>query len=345
MMPSFGLAARRSPRALTRNCMNKSTHQKLIEYCAYIVAGITFLGALLDTISNSIALITKSVTNIGTVALVAGGFGLDYYLQKHGLDWVTRDGRTIRIQRLEDKQIYIIIGLIVVLWIPRVFGDAATKDPTPPNPTQVAIKTASPEKDPSPEVTPERFILERDYEAVLGGPSNFRFHVIANSVEDTVNVEIYSKKSNKRFQVLTTNAKIVERFSLTDTTVIAEDMNFDGFEDFRVLLHYGGAGVQYECYTYHSGLEKFEFNENLSELLFWSSGDEFNSTRKELEVASDCGAYNETLTRVYRLNDNEFILDRAYKEIEGKRVLVHKDSTCDSYSEIEGEGDHGNSKE
>jgi hypothetical protein len=185
------------------------------------------------------------------------------------------------------------------------------------------------------EPTPEKTILERDFELAhdLGHP-NFVFHVIANGQDDSIRIEVYDKPSRRRIQTIVTDLHVsgLPYFGLSDAFLVVEDMNFDGGEDFRILSSYGGAGEEHIGYLFRSNFNKFEYDRNLSEIMSWSGSLTFDRKRKELRRYSSCGGALFGITRVYRLKFMDgFVLDRTYVLEGGKDVLVDNETTCDSY--------------
>jgi hypothetical protein len=181
---------------------------------------------------------------------------------------------------------------------------------------------------------PEKTILEKNYELPNGaGTNHFVFHLIANGYDDSIKIEVYDKNSS-RIQTVLTNLHVsnLPFNGLPDKFLVVEDMNFDGYEDFRILTNAGGAGVAYIAYLFHSDANKFDLDAKLNDIISWSAALRFDSRRKELRRYSSCGSVLEGITRVYKLDSVEgFVLDRTYVLAGGKDVLVENETTCDSY--------------
>lgn len=128
--------------------MEIPTHQKIIRWIGYIIIGIFAIGGVLDSISNSISLITSSVTYWGTVIIFIIFISIFFYLRKKPISWVINQ-QNIKISKLGIKPTLMVLGCVLLLWVPRVvdlFTDNPLKtetetegylipanDPNPPN--------------------------------------------------------------------------------------------------------------------------------------------------------------------------------------------------------------------
>ena len=101
--------------------MRKPWYQRfLIYYIPWLFAAILFVGAVLDTIVSSLELISPITTYIGTSVVIVGIVGLEIYLRRHPLPWVTQGGQTIRFKSLWPWLHILALGVLICLWIPRL---------------------------------------------------------------------------------------------------------------------------------------------------------------------------------------------------------------------------------
>ena len=104
--------------------MKKPWYQDVIlYYVAWIVAGIFFVGSILDTVINSVDVITPQITYYGTGLILLGLFVANFLLKRSPALWISRDGQNVRIKSLGKKAIFLFSGVIVGLWAPRFLGD------------------------------------------------------------------------------------------------------------------------------------------------------------------------------------------------------------------------------
>jgi tetratricopeptide (TPR) repeat protein len=103
----------------------KKTHwyQKLIEsYLPWIFAGFMFIGSVLDTISNSIQLMTLPVAIFGTITVLLGYISISFFLRKRPLHWRFGSGGEIRIKGLGIQSIFVLTGIVLAFWIPNLIS-------------------------------------------------------------------------------------------------------------------------------------------------------------------------------------------------------------------------------
>lgn len=117
------------------------THQKLTPpfyqqawpWAVSIVLGILAAGAFLDSLANTFLLITPRITYISSIVILGMWVPFMVLLKKHGLVWFTKDDQQVRIRRLQVKVKGAVIGIMILLWLPRianVFGINLIKDET-----------------------------------------------------------------------------------------------------------------------------------------------------------------------------------------------------------------------
>jgi len=108
---------------------------------------VLLLGALLDTISNAISIITPTLTYILS-GVVLGGIPILLVLEKRKLLKIShKDGSTFSI--LDRTGIASVTALLIVLWIPRLFS------PQPPNLAQMEGGKPARQGLPAPNITEE----------------------------------------------------------------------------------------------------------------------------------------------------------------------------------------------
>lgn len=102
----------------------KLLHQSAIKWIGFVLFGIAFLGSFLDSISNAITLIIAPLTYIGTAVLLSAWILTELGLMLFGVPW-KRGNRTVRVKSLNTKIRLSLIGILILLWIPRL-GDIPT---------------------------------------------------------------------------------------------------------------------------------------------------------------------------------------------------------------------------
>ena len=103
--------------------MEKPFYQKAVENAIFIVSGIIFLGAILDSISNTFEFITKDRAILITVVLISIWLIIELSLRIKPIEWKSKNGAKIRIKRLGNRIRLPLIGIIVFVWIPVVLPE------------------------------------------------------------------------------------------------------------------------------------------------------------------------------------------------------------------------------
>ena len=99
----------------------KPWYQKVLtSYITWVAAGFLAVGSILDTVSNTIDLITPLVTYAGTVLAVLALLALQMFLRRSSLLLITDDGQRTYPKRLGLTPHFALLGVILALWIPRV---------------------------------------------------------------------------------------------------------------------------------------------------------------------------------------------------------------------------------
>jgi hypothetical protein len=100
--------------------MNKPWYQKIfVSYVPWVLAGFIFIGSVLNTVSNTRELITPTLTWIGTLVVLLIAWTVVLWLKYKPVLWVTGAGQQSYIKSLGWKPLFLTVGIIVPLWIPR----------------------------------------------------------------------------------------------------------------------------------------------------------------------------------------------------------------------------------
>lgn len=101
----------------------KTLYQKLVDsYIVWIIAGFFFVGSLLDTVSNTLDLITPMVTWIGTVGIILIFISSNIYLRKRPIIWISEDNQQFNIHSLGLKPALMLFGVLLSLWVPNLIN-------------------------------------------------------------------------------------------------------------------------------------------------------------------------------------------------------------------------------
>ena len=100
-------------------------YQKVFVAASAVSLGFLALGSSFSAIRDALPLVNPWTTYIGTGLIVVTGACVQFYLTRHPLAWVTR-GHESRITRLGIRPIFVFVGALVLLWIPRFISDSKT---------------------------------------------------------------------------------------------------------------------------------------------------------------------------------------------------------------------------
>jgi hypothetical protein len=103
-----------------------------------VVSGILLGGAFLDAISNSLSLISKRATYILTAVVIIAACAAHLWLKKRPLTIIKDNGEPDLYRGLDLKVVGALIGIVIILWIPRLF-DTTTPDSPGPRPTPTPL--------------------------------------------------------------------------------------------------------------------------------------------------------------------------------------------------------------
>jgi hypothetical protein len=93
-------------------------HQRLFVWAGWVLGGLLAVGTFFDAIMNAVQLITRPVSLIGTLVLLAAWGGIELLLRRRGIDWRLNSGVTVRLQRLGDQPRLALCGAVLLLWVP-----------------------------------------------------------------------------------------------------------------------------------------------------------------------------------------------------------------------------------
>ncbi len=100
----------------------KPLYQKLIMWIGYLLFGFLAAGSLLDSISNSIALISPRVTHIASAVIIVSWVFVEFTIAMFRVPWIGIHSTRFRLLHLGPQTRLAIIGILALLWVPRL-GD------------------------------------------------------------------------------------------------------------------------------------------------------------------------------------------------------------------------------
>jgi hypothetical protein len=99
--------------------MTHRPHQRVVLLVMFALTGFLALGAVLDSVSNALALVTFEVTLYGSAIILLLFVVLQAALSRRPLPWTVR-GRTIYIKKIGVGPSFALLGCLVLLWTPRL---------------------------------------------------------------------------------------------------------------------------------------------------------------------------------------------------------------------------------
>lgn len=132
--------------------MQRPVHQLVVTIAAYVSAAVLAVGSLLDAFVNAREVFSPAITFVGSLLLLLIWLTAATCVRLRPVRWVIAGGQSIRIHRLGFKVHCIFVGVLVLLWIPRIspsaglpytaptmkpdpdssqHGPPSTRDPTP----------------------------------------------------------------------------------------------------------------------------------------------------------------------------------------------------------------------
>lgn len=118
-------------------------YQRTIRVLAAISVGVVAFGSLLSALSNAFSLITPNVTYVGTAAMFAGFAIVSIAVWRRPLAWVSRAGTEVRIKRVGPSGVAFVVGIVVLLWAPRLFTNKALSEQARPQTQATTSSDAS----------------------------------------------------------------------------------------------------------------------------------------------------------------------------------------------------------
>jgi hypothetical protein len=101
----------------------KPSYQLWVENSLRAGAGLLALGALLDALSNAVALVTPLVTYIGTPIVFFSFVIIEVRLRRHPVPWITKDGQKILLTSVRHSSLrFYFLGMVLLLGLPRFFS-------------------------------------------------------------------------------------------------------------------------------------------------------------------------------------------------------------------------------
>lgn len=147
--------------------MNKPPIQRTLTYIAWGLAGLVALGGVIGAINDAVELITPLVTYVGTIVIVVSWGFAQWWLRRYPIEWKDKGGHVVTIRKINRGFFLPILGMIVLLWVPRIIKPKPTVDDlaevAPPasthSPTSVIVSPTS-FVTPQPTVSPTSLFFE-----------------------------------------------------------------------------------------------------------------------------------------------------------------------------------------
>lgn len=90
-------------------------YQRLAAKGSYIGLGFLALGAILDSVSNAISLVTPSVARAGTIVLLSFWIAVEVGVKLFKVRWVRQDGTPSRVSGLGVQPRLAFVGAVALL--------------------------------------------------------------------------------------------------------------------------------------------------------------------------------------------------------------------------------------
>ncbi len=152
--------------------MKEPLYQRIFRWILYCLAGFLALGAFLDAISNAISVISPPITYFGSVAIVLLWIIAEQLLRKYPLRWIISERQGIRIKSFGVKPRLALLGIIALLWIPRlVDGIARTPDQTKLDQSIIPTETI--------DITPSVALPKPVFQLIDGGTQRLELRFVS----------------------------------------------------------------------------------------------------------------------------------------------------------------------
>lgn len=135
--------------------MQVKLKHSVIKLVGLVASGILLGGSFLDAVSNSLSLISKRATYTLTAILVVSAIAAHLYLKKRPLTITYEDENIERYEGLNVKFLAALLGIIIVLWVPRLFDIGASSGDKP------VSATPTPTPTPLPKMSNEALLQKR----------------------------------------------------------------------------------------------------------------------------------------------------------------------------------------
>src|SRR5690348_13236131 len=99
--------------------MKRPWYQRTAAYIGYTVVGFLLLGNLLNAYLNARAIVTPTVTLLGSATVVLGLSGAALFLRRKRRTWILDGGQQVFPKKLGLNQYLVAIGALILLWMPR----------------------------------------------------------------------------------------------------------------------------------------------------------------------------------------------------------------------------------
>ena len=296
--------------------MNINLNKPVFKFLAIASSGFLILGSVLDSIVNAIATITPVMTYIFTPAIILGCIVVHFVLRKRPLVITNSDEEIETINGINSWTIAIIVAIMLVLWIPRFLGNS--NQPLTSAAENAQINKTELRSNSSNDKVKQKSMFSKEYNSkskVKNGSLLVRILAFFNRNDDERLVilnklEIYYGKSTNPAQTIDFIKEeyfygLITFKDNADETIVIEDVNFDGVDDFRILSDSGASSYSYECYLYEID-RTYVRNESFSQL-YNHSAVKLNKEKKEIEVSRRCTIASENETLIYKVTSHDEI--------------------------------------
>jgi hypothetical protein len=110
----------------------KPIHQRIAKWIFFILVGIASAGTLLDAVSNAVSLVSPSFTYISSAILLTLWVLTELAAILFGIPWVASDNQRVRLRSLGPKLRLGLLGILILLWIPRLGDIPSQRNDIPP---------------------------------------------------------------------------------------------------------------------------------------------------------------------------------------------------------------------
>lgn len=119
---------------------NPALHQTLVKWVLFVLTGGASVGVLLDAISNAFTFVSPQMTYSATAVVGVGWLLLEVTARLFGVTWWNA-GQRYRIRRLGPQLRFGLLGVLVLLWLPRLGDLPGALNPIPPVTVRLVNRT------------------------------------------------------------------------------------------------------------------------------------------------------------------------------------------------------------